>query len=257
MSGFKDSKILEGFSKANDLVRLCEFDKDQKWTLLYQGSKDGFTADALSERCNAIGNTLIIVKTDTGDIFGGYADRAWSASDEWEEDPNAFIFSFANKDNTQYRLVCDDLVVQCGQSCLLLFGGKHNFWIGAHANLTDNSYTYFNPTGPAEYDMLKIADIEVYTKRADDTKEIATDKSRELEPISETDKDSDVADAEQHSITVEETSIDEYRKKLSKLEIKCQSTSSSNCAVAATKKVEKALVEDEGTMRFLKKIPQL
>lgn len=256
MSGFKDSKILEGFSKANDLVRLCEFDRDQKWTLLYQASKDGFTADALSERCNAIGNTLIIVKSDSGDIFGGYADRAWSSSDEWEDDPNAFIFSFVNKDNTQYKLVCDDLVVQCGQSCILLFGGRHNFWIGSHANVTDNSYTYFNPTGPAEYDMMKIADIEVYCKRADDPKEKATNKASEMEPITETDKDSDAADAEQHSITVEETSIDEYRKKLSKLEIKCRAKSSTSVE-KATNKVEKPVDEDEGTMRFLKKIPQL
>jgi hypothetical protein len=90
------------------------------------------------------------------------------------------------KDQTQYKLICDDLVVQCGQSCLLLFGGKHNFWIGAHANLTDNSYTYFNPTGPAEYDMLKIADVEVYAKRVDELREKLYDLNiGELEPIAE------------------------------------------------------------------------
>ena len=55
--------------------------------------------------------------------------------------------------------------------------------------------------------------------------------------------------AEQHSITVEETNLEEYRKKLSRLEVKSQ---------AASEKVEgkEPEKEEEGTMRFLKKIPQ-
>ena len=53
-----------------DLIHLCEFSQDQKWELLYRASENGFDSDAFSKECGERGNTLTIIKTTNGNVFG-------------------------------------------------------------------------------------------------------------------------------------------------------------------------------------------
>ena len=45
------SQILTG-NQPNELVKLCEFSPNDKWTLLYRGTRDGFAAKAFHSKCD-------------------------------------------------------------------------------------------------------------------------------------------------------------------------------------------------------------
>ena len=83
---------LEELLKKKDL-------NDRKWTLLYQGSRDGFLASNFHSRCDTKPNTLIIVKSTSGNIFGGFTSAQWKSTGSYEYDSKAFIFSLVNKEN--------------------------------------------------------------------------------------------------------------------------------------------------------------
>ena len=47
--------------------------------LIYRGSKDGFTAVVFHSKCDKMGPTLIIIKSEFELIFGGYTDIDWTS----------------------------------------------------------------------------------------------------------------------------------------------------------------------------------
>jgi len=54
---------------------------DQKWNLIYKGSKDGFKSRDFHSKCNNKPNTLVIIKSSNGNVFGGYTEKSWSNID--------------------------------------------------------------------------------------------------------------------------------------------------------------------------------
>lgn len=54
--------------------------------LLYRGSTDGFTAKDFTSKCNKKGETLILVKTTTNNIFGAYTNIEWDSKNEYDKD---------------------------------------------------------------------------------------------------------------------------------------------------------------------------
>ena len=87
------------------LVDLCEFTKDQKWELKYRGTRDGLKAADFHSRCDGIANTLTVVKATSGNIFGGFAEKAWHSKNRWIADPKAFIFSLVNKEEDPFKAI--------------------------------------------------------------------------------------------------------------------------------------------------------
>ncbi len=85
------------------LVYLCEFSKDQKWELKYRGTRDGLKAADFHSRCDGIANTLTVVKATSGNILGGYTEKAWHSKNRWIADPKAFIFSLVNKEEDPFK----------------------------------------------------------------------------------------------------------------------------------------------------------
>ena len=71
----------------------------RKWSLLYRGSRDGFRASDFHSRCDYKPNTLTIVKSTNGNIFGGFTSAQWKSIDSFEKDNSAFIFSLINQEN--------------------------------------------------------------------------------------------------------------------------------------------------------------
>lgn len=49
--------------------------------LLYRGSRDGFYANIFHQKCDNIGATLSIIKTDKGFIFGLWTDISWTSKE--------------------------------------------------------------------------------------------------------------------------------------------------------------------------------
>ena len=97
-----DSSILD---EPNQLAikTLCKFPLVKKWQLKYRATRDGFGGDAFHRKCDGIPNTLTVIKSEHGKIFGGFVEKAWSSSGEHVVDPNAFIFSLVNEDNKPFK----------------------------------------------------------------------------------------------------------------------------------------------------------
>ena len=64
--------------------------------LLYRGSKDGDEANKCHDKCDNKNNILIIIKSDRGNIFGGYSKIGFKTSNEAQYliDNNCFLFSY-------------------------------------------------------------------------------------------------------------------------------------------------------------------
>ena len=73
-------------------------------SLLWRATRDGFKAKDFHRLCNDKPNTLLIIKSTTGYIFGGYASLAWSSSGGSKSDSNAFLFTFCNPANMPLKL---------------------------------------------------------------------------------------------------------------------------------------------------------
>ena len=70
------TKVLES-TEYDDKLREWLGD-DYKWKLLYRASEHGYTASSFHECCDDKGPTLIVIKSITGNIFGGYTTESWS-----------------------------------------------------------------------------------------------------------------------------------------------------------------------------------
>ena len=121
------SEILTDERKCSELIELCEFSPNDKWSLLYRGTRDGFGSKDFHSKCDGHYNTLTIVKTKgSGFIFGGFTAVNWESSGEWKSDTNAFIFSLTNKDNSLLKMKVDPdkhhRAIFCHSECGLTFG---------------------------------------------------------------------------------------------------------------------------------------
>jgi len=60
--------------------------------LLYQASKDGQSDSTFHSRCDSKGPTVVIIKTKSGNMFGGYSYTSWYGSGGYAASSKAFLF---------------------------------------------------------------------------------------------------------------------------------------------------------------------
>ncbi len=84
-------------------MKLCEFPANLKWRLLYRATRDSFKAGAFYDKCRNIPNTLTVIKSTSGNIFGGFTEQIWDITKYEICDPNAFIFSLINKEDNPFK----------------------------------------------------------------------------------------------------------------------------------------------------------
>jgi len=175
-----ESFILPDMNKVNELFNLCEFASNQKFSLIYRASQDGFEAAKFHAKCDDKPNTFIIVKSQNGNVFGGYTEKSWSG-DGFKNDSNAFIFSLINKINRPLKIKsdsCDSIICDAySGSC---FGWTGDLCIssnieGVHKNYSNFGCCYPHPDfkygsneaksflGGSEY--FQVSEIEVFTKQ--------------------------------------------------------------------------------------------
>jgi BTB/POZ domain-containing protein KCTD9 len=188
-----DSTILsEKKYKIKDLLSLCEFPIDQKWNLIYRASRDGFETAKFHSNCDNITNTLIVIKSSHGNIFGGYTEQTWNFNDSYSEqtrkntgdykaDPNSFIFSLINKLNEPIKIKWPkNNGISCQTAYGPIFGGGYDFHITEKSNINTSSnsnlgHSYTHPDYRFETNEAKtflagsynfqVSEIEVYTKQ--------------------------------------------------------------------------------------------
>jgi methyl-accepting chemotaxis protein len=74
------SQILNNQQQFNELIKICEFSPNDKWSLLYRGTRDGFSGKAFHSKCDNQSNTLTIFKAKESEfIFGGYTTVSWES----------------------------------------------------------------------------------------------------------------------------------------------------------------------------------
>jgi hypothetical protein len=180
------SQILTGERQMSELIDLCEFAPNDKWSLLYRGTRDGFGAKAFHSKCDGHSNTLTIVKAKQSSyIFGGFTSVDWESCrepGELKSDANAFIFSLTNKDNKPIKMKVDpnqqQYAIRCYEGYGPVFGrdiiidNNANTNMGSCSNLGD---CYKHP----QYEFLgieaqkflagsyhfQLGEIEVFQKR--------------------------------------------------------------------------------------------
>ena len=91
-----DSKIIIE-SMRKQFFDLCEFQVGtKKLNLLYRGTRDGFDSNDFHFKCDNRLNTITIIETTKGYIFGGFTSVGWTSKPGIYNDPKAFLFSLVN-----------------------------------------------------------------------------------------------------------------------------------------------------------------
>ena len=168
------------------LLEICEFSKDQKWELKYRASKDGFKSTDFHSHCDGKANTLTVIKSKSGNIFGGLTEKRWQSEGGFVRDPKAFLFSLVNKEEKPFKAMCSDEGVQamyCDSELGPCFGGDGKYirdiYIHSDSNLYEGNYSflgysYQHPDYDKDTDeaekilagsyVFETVDIEVFTK---------------------------------------------------------------------------------------------
>jgi hypothetical protein len=174
-----DSGILTSKEQFIDLISLCGFPIDEKWYFLYRARHDGFETARFHSNCDYKPNTLIIIKSENGNIFGGYTEQSWSG-ECFKNDQNAFIFSLVNKLNEPLKMKCINpkRAIFCHKNLGPNFGG-YDFEININSNSNSHSISYLgqsykHPNYASDSNegksflagchKFQVSDIEVYTK---------------------------------------------------------------------------------------------
>ena len=70
---------------------------NQAWNVIFRASEYQFLASAFHSQCDGAGPTIVIVKSDTGYICGGYTEVPWSSSPagkgRYVSSEHSFLFS--------------------------------------------------------------------------------------------------------------------------------------------------------------------
>lgn len=65
--------------------------------LIFKGSVDGMNGAAFHKKCDGMSNTVTLLRTESGHIFGGFTCIPWSCDQKYHCDKNAFLFSLQSK----------------------------------------------------------------------------------------------------------------------------------------------------------------
>jgi hypothetical protein len=117
-------------------------------SLLYRGSRDGFLGKNFHDACDGHANTLTIVLTTEGWIFGGFSPCAWDCSFAYKQDDSrkSFLFTIKNPHGvppTIFPLKDDkkQCAIYCFPSRGPIFGGGCDLFISDCCDSNEKSYT--------------------------------------------------------------------------------------------------------------------
>lgn len=94
-----DSKIIKKREIdfiSNVIKNILFLKKNISFKLIFRATRDGHLSNNFHQKCDGIPNTITIIKTKKGMIFGGYINYKWRSNDEWIlNDEKCFIFSIS------------------------------------------------------------------------------------------------------------------------------------------------------------------
>ena len=135
-----DSRLSRAFKKKDLEVMVRGVEALKEWTgmknetIIYDSTKDPFTAEGLFQMVKGKSNVAIIATTTAGDVFGGFYRVAVTNLDRGFMDPNIFIFSFESHGRcmTPRRFVLREKVR--AKACVRFNNDRDGFvWFGSYA----------------------------------------------------------------------------------------------------------------------------
>lgn len=158
------------------------FSKEKKWSLIYKGTRDGFSSDDFHRACNNRGATLTLIQTrnrlcmkNRRIVFGGYTEIPWSSKHGFHHDSQAFLFLFNQEKLTRFNLRSKDHIAVSHYLTSGPIFGFDDIHICSRANEFNMSYSRFpysyediEPDGKGRKTFSKsrnflVSEIEVYT----------------------------------------------------------------------------------------------
>jgi hypothetical protein len=115
-----------------------EFGQKQ-WRLLYRGADDGFGSSDFHRKCDSHSNTITIILTTKGFIFGGFTPVAWDSSGIRKSDSTqtSFLFSLKNPHTSEAKkfwMKSSSDAICCSSSNGPIFGSHHDMRIWDRCN---------------------------------------------------------------------------------------------------------------------------
>ena len=121
----------------------------EAWQLLYQASSNGFNSNIFHAKCNGYQRTLVVVKSNNSNIFGGYTEADWSGSG-FAFDTNAFLFSLVNSYNTSVKMniIKTQYAIYASSNYGPTFGEGHDLYVGSDGTqgYSNLGYSYQLPS---------------------------------------------------------------------------------------------------------------
>ena len=120
-----------------------------KLHLLYRGSEHNFDGPKFHQLCDGKEKTLVLVKSTTKNLFGGYVTTAWHSNNSLSSAPGSFLFSLDKQ--TKHKIYKNEGEAIYGhQSYGPIFGGGHDLVLfnNCHSNKkssTNLGHTYSPP----------------------------------------------------------------------------------------------------------------
>lgn len=93
---------------------------DVQFKLIYASNIDEGTSDSFHKHCDNQSETLVVIKTDTNIVFGGYTSKSWDMSEQYKLDEKAFLFS--NAYHIIYPISNKEKAIYCSKDYGPVFG---------------------------------------------------------------------------------------------------------------------------------------
>ncbi len=88
-----DSSIVTSRTEANTIHQwLGEGGVDGGLELTYRSSRDGLSTEAFHNKCDNVGPTLLLIRTISGGVLGGYTDASWESNGSYRKANKSFLF---------------------------------------------------------------------------------------------------------------------------------------------------------------------
>jgi hypothetical protein len=115
-----------------------------KLELLFRASRDGWKGADFHRCCDGKGPTVVVVRSESGHVFGGATDGSWTSAGGWAQ-AAAFLFGLHTQGNGSQPV---KLALKAGKEGTAmyanlgygpLFGGGHDLRVVNDANTNSNS----------------------------------------------------------------------------------------------------------------------
>jgi hypothetical protein len=130
----------------NEITSILNEFEGKQWRLLYRGTIDGFSSSTFHNKCDGQSNTMTIITTMKGFIFGGFTPITWDSSNSFKADntQRSFLFTSKNPRNIparKFALSNSSAAIYCNGSYRSIFKGRHDISVANDCNANNNSHT--------------------------------------------------------------------------------------------------------------------